>query len=220
MNFKTLSVSALTLALLASSCGPKITQEEHDNFILLHQKGGKSISYCPESGVQLLYDKGYAFKDLNKNGKLDIYEDWRMAPEDRAADLASQISIEHIAGLMLYSSHTRIPQQSKSKPMSFTYGGKPFAQSEADSADICDQLRKAIIEDNLRHVLFTQIASPGLAATIFRLLLKAFHSVFQQTTALTLATRPELQMSITPDVMANHHAGLLHLDLEHRLIRK
>lgn len=164
MNFKTLSVSALTLALLASSCGPKITQEEHDNFILLHQKGGKSISYCPKSGVQLLYDKGYAFKDLNKNGKLDIYEDWRMAPEDRAADLASQISIEHIAGLMLYSSHTRIPQQSKSKPMSFTYGGKPFAQSEADSADICDQLRKAIIEDNLRHVLFTQIASPGLAA--------------------------------------------------------
>jgi beta-glucosidase len=164
MNFKTLSVSALTLALLASSCGPKITQEEHENFILLHQKGGKSISYCPESGVQILYDKGYAFKDLNKNGKLDIYEDWRMSPEDRAADLASQISIEHIAGLMLYSSHTRIPQQSKSKPMSFTYGGKPFAQSEADSADICDQLRKAIVEDNLRHVLFTQIASPGLAA--------------------------------------------------------
>ena len=82
MNFKTLSVSALTLALLASSCGPKVTQEEHDNFILLHQKGGKSISYCPESGVQLLYDKGYAFKDLNKNGKLDIYEDWRMSPED------------------------------------------------------------------------------------------------------------------------------------------
>ena len=140
MNFKTLSVSALTLALLASSCGPKITQEEHDNFILLHQKGGKSISYCPESGVQLLYDKGYAFKDLNKNGKLDIYEDWRMAPEDRAADLASQISIEHIAGLMLYSSHTRIPQQSKSKPMSFTYGGKPFAQSEATYATSCAKL--------------------------------------------------------------------------------
>ena len=68
----------------------------------------------------MIYDNGYAFKDLNRNGRLDIYEDWRIAPEERAADLASQISIEQIAGLMLYSSHTRIPQYSNSKPMSFT----------------------------------------------------------------------------------------------------
>ena len=76
MNNKSIIASFLTLAILIS-CGPRITQEEHDNFILLHQKGGKSISYCPESGVQLLYDKGYAFKDLNRNGELDVYEDWR-----------------------------------------------------------------------------------------------------------------------------------------------
>ena len=163
MNNKSIIASFLTLAILIS-CGPRITQEEHDNFILLHQKGGKSISYCPESGVQLLYDKGYAFKDLNRNGELDVYEDWRKSSEERAADLASQISIEQIAGLMLYSAHTRIPQYSRSKPMNFTYDGKPFSQSDADSSDLCDQIKKAVIEDNLRHILITRISSANVAA--------------------------------------------------------
>jgi len=45
------------------------------------------------------------YKDLNKNGKLDPYEDWRLSVDQRTADLASQMSYQEIAGLMLYSSH-------------------------------------------------------------------------------------------------------------------
>ncbi|RAK11696.1 putative repeat protein (TIGR02543 family) [Halanaerobium saccharolyticum] len=45
------------------------------------------------------------YKDLNKNGKLDPYEDWRLSVDERTADLASQMSYQEIAGLMLYSSH-------------------------------------------------------------------------------------------------------------------
>ena len=33
---------------------------------------------------------GYQFKDLNDNGELDVYEDWRKTPEERADDLLSQ----------------------------------------------------------------------------------------------------------------------------------
>ena len=157
-------LTALLALLCLASCGPKITEEQHEGFVLLHQRGGKTIGYSPESGVNILYDKGYAFKDLNRNGSIDVYEDWRLKPEDRAADLASQISVEQIAGLMLYSSHTRIPAYSRSKPMSFTYGGVPFKDSDADSSDLCDQLKKAVTEDNLRHVLITKISSPRTAA--------------------------------------------------------
>lgn len=68
-------------------------------------KGGKALGYSADSGVKLLFDKGFAFKDLNKNRKLDNYEDWRLNDEERAKDLASKLSVDQIAGLMLYSPH-------------------------------------------------------------------------------------------------------------------
>ncbi|MBV9444220.1 MAG: hypothetical protein JO217_16170 [Acidobacteriaceae bacterium] len=45
---------------------------------------------------------GLQFKDLNRNGKLDGYEDWRKTPATRAADLVSQMSIEDLACLMVH----------------------------------------------------------------------------------------------------------------------
>ena len=54
---------------------------------MLKQRGGKDISYSPASGIHILYDKGYAFKDLNRNGKIDIYEDWRKSSDERASGL-------------------------------------------------------------------------------------------------------------------------------------
>ncbi len=44
---------------------------------------------------------GLLFKDLNKNWKLDPYEDWRLAPEARANDLVSRMNLEEKAGLMV-----------------------------------------------------------------------------------------------------------------------
>ena len=105
---KNICFSAVLLCLVAAmltGCGPKYSIEEHGQYNLVIQNGGQTLGYSPESGVQLIEDGGYAFKDLNKNGKLDVYEDWRESPEDRAKDLAAQLSTEEIAGLMLYSSH-------------------------------------------------------------------------------------------------------------------
>ncbi|MBG9988494.1 glycoside hydrolase family 3 C-terminal domain-containing protein [Aerococcaceae bacterium DSM 111176] len=44
---------------------------------------------------------GLKFKDLNGNGKLDAYEDWRLSPEERAKDLVAQMTKEEKAGMML-----------------------------------------------------------------------------------------------------------------------
>lgn len=46
----------------------------------------------------------YSFKDLNRNGKLDPYEDWRLSNETRAKDLLSKMTVEEKAGFMLISS--------------------------------------------------------------------------------------------------------------------
>lgn len=53
--------------------------------------------------VKVLKNSGIEFKDLNKNGKLDKYEDWRLPAEVRTKDLLSQMTLEEKVGFMLIS---------------------------------------------------------------------------------------------------------------------
>ena len=48
-------------------------------------------------------DKYFTYRDLNKNGKLDIYEDEREPIEKRIQDLLRQMTLEEKAGMMFYS---------------------------------------------------------------------------------------------------------------------
>jgi beta-glucosidase len=45
-------------------------------------------------------ENGIPYRDLNKNGKLDIYEDMRQPLEARVEDLLSQMTLEEKAGIM------------------------------------------------------------------------------------------------------------------------
>ncbi|MBS4193616.1 glycoside hydrolase family 3 C-terminal domain-containing protein [Bacillus sp. FJAT-49870] len=125
-------------------------------------EGGPTLGYSTESGVGILEVDGKFFKDLNKDGKLDKYEDWRLSPEERAKDLASKMSIDQIAGLMLYSSHQAIPASKGFFPG--TFDGKPFDESNAKPSDLSDQQKDFLINDDLRHVLITTVESPKIAA--------------------------------------------------------
>ena len=61
----------------------------------------------PELGirtVKIIEVDDYQFKDLNKNGELDKYEDWRLSPNERSQDLLSKMSVEEKAGFMLINS--------------------------------------------------------------------------------------------------------------------
>lgn len=60
----------------------------------------------PQLGTRsapLIQSQGLKFKDLNKNGKLDAYEDWRLPNEQRAKNLLSLMSLEEKVGFMLIS---------------------------------------------------------------------------------------------------------------------
>ena len=150
----------LAALLLLAACGPNWKESEADGYKLVTQKGGATLGY---TSAPLLIVDGYAFKDLNRNGALDPYEDWRLPAEARARDLASQLSIEEIAGLMLYSGHQAVPGSAYGFGGA-TYGGKPFAESGAAPSDLTDQQRKFLTEDNLRAVLVTTVESPAVAA--------------------------------------------------------
>ena len=63
----------------------------------------KSQPFLGYKTVQILNLEGFQFKDLNKNGKLDKYEDWRLSNDARAKDLLTKMSVEDKVGFMLIS---------------------------------------------------------------------------------------------------------------------
>lgn len=136
---------------------------QQENFTIVKNNKGADIGYSPESGVKILTINGKKFKDLNKNGKLDKYEDWRLSADERAKDLASKMTVEQIAGLMLYSRHQSLPAGVSGYNLG-TYNGKVFPESNAKAYDLADQQKAFLQEDNLRHVLITNVESPEVAA--------------------------------------------------------
>lgn len=137
--------------------------QESKNFRIIENTNGATLGYSPTSGVKILTVDGFKFKDLNKNGKLDKYEDWRLPVDERAKDLAQKMSLEQIAGLMLYSIHQAIPSNEVGFA-SGTYNGKPFSKSGANPWDLSDAQKTFLKDDNLRHVLITSVQSPEVAA--------------------------------------------------------
>lgn len=137
--------------------------QDNNSILRVANQNGPVLGYSASSGVKLLKVNGLYFKDLNRDSKLDKYEDWRLSVDERAKDLASKMTVEQIAGLMLYSVHQAVP----ANPRGFgaaTYNGKPFAESGAKASDLTDQQRKFLTDDNLRHVLVTRVQTPEIAA--------------------------------------------------------
>ncbi len=88
------------MLLLFAACG----DDGDDKSGEVPEENGCESVYCvdgqlvqPEIGVRsrtVITVDGYQFKDSNGNGSLDAYEDWRLATEDRVADLVSKMDIE------------------------------------------------------------------------------------------------------------------------------
>ncbi len=123
-----------------------------------------TLGYSSTSGLNIIYKEGLPFKDLNKNGQVDIYEDWRRNVVERAKDLASKMTVDQIAGLMLYSRHQSVPVASAGM-FAGTYEGKAFTESGKKASDLSDQQIAFLTTDNLRHVLMTSVQGPSIAAT-------------------------------------------------------
>ncbi|MGJ1192117.1 hypothetical protein [Sphingobacterium siyangense] len=129
----------------------------------IENKYGPVLGYSTTSGVKILSIAGNKFKDLNRNGKLDRYEDWRLTPEERAKDLASKLSVDQIAGLMLYSRHQALPAPAFGF-MAGTYQGKNYQEGIVSPWALTDQQREFLEKDGLRHVLLTAVEDPETAA--------------------------------------------------------
>ncbi|NLP37313.1 MAG: glycoside hydrolase family 3 protein [Firmicutes bacterium] len=163
------------------------------NIATITNMGGKTLSFNLSSGVSILTVDGYAFKDLNKNGKLDPYEDWRLPARERAKDLAQRMSIEQIAGLMLHSSHQAVPADGW---FGGTYNGKKYAESGAKPWELTDQQKEFIKKAHGRHLLVTTVQDAETAAR--------WNNNLQ---ALAEALEPGIPVNISSDPRHGSDAG-------------
>lgn len=159
-----ISLSCMMLILL-SGC----RQSEESNkmqFVTIKNVNGPTLGYSLKSGVNILAVSGLKFKDLNRNGLLDPYEDWRLPVDERAKDLASRMSIGQISGLMLYSPHQSLPADPMGEGIitEGSYNGKNFEESTAESWNLTDQQRAFLKDDNVRHLLITKVDCTESAA--------------------------------------------------------
>ena len=133
------SVLFLIPVLLLSACGRNvITTQRQEGYTLLHQTQGPTLGYTT---APILEVDGYAFKDLSRDGRLDVYEDWRKPAAERAEDLASRLTLEEICGLMLYSSAV-----------------------DANDTTLDAKEQSLLSEDHIRHMLVRNVASPAVGA--------------------------------------------------------
>ena len=98
-------------------------------------------------------DVDYIFRDLNKNGKLDIYEDERQSVEKRVQDLLKQMTLEEKAGMMFYAmAKVNADGTIEDKP-----GTDIFSQ-------IAPNALKPINEQHLTHFNLFSVPSPDTLA--------------------------------------------------------
>ncbi|WP_232547236.1 glycoside hydrolase family 3 N-terminal domain-containing protein [Propioniciclava soli] len=115
---------------------------------------GPTISTATGRVVEI---DGRWFRDLAGTGELIPAGDWRLDATARARDLAGRLSLEQIAGLMLYSRHQTVPSL-PGGPFSSTYGGQPYDPDVHAPDDLTDGQRELILRDNIRHVLVITFA--------------------------------------------------------------
>lgn len=85
MKFRALLLSAAASIALAQAALAAPAQP------VLGTRGGATLSV-----------DGLSFRDLNRDGELEPYEDWRLTPDQRAADLVARMTLEEKAGQMMH----------------------------------------------------------------------------------------------------------------------
>ena len=85
-----LTFSAILFFSTQVDAQKKWTEQTKGNISVITNNGGQTIGYSTASGIKIITIDGFGFKDLNKNGRLDKYEDWRLTADVRAKDLASR----------------------------------------------------------------------------------------------------------------------------------
>ena len=136
------------------------TTQQKNGFYLVSNSGGRELAMAD---LRLKEADGFAFKNLSGAEELLPYEDWRLDAEVRAEDLAGRLSVEQIAGLMLWSPHQMVPFV-PGLPFKGHYDGGDFVPGVTDPAALTDEQKDFVAQENLRNFLLVVTESADTAA--------------------------------------------------------
>ncbi|HLO60532.1 MAG TPA: glycoside hydrolase family 3 N-terminal domain-containing protein [Bacteroidales bacterium] len=119
----------------------------------------------------IIKEGGYEFKDLNKNEKLDPYEDWRLPVDQRIDNLISLMTLEEKVGLMfhpniavpadgkvVYDSRKELGNEAYAGPVGpGGQGGKAMGMGQMQ---VGADAKTFIEEKNFRNILNNGVAPP------------------------------------------------------------
>ncbi|MDE6893232.1 MAG: beta-glucosidase, partial [Lachnospiraceae bacterium] len=134
--------------------------EQKDGYILYVNQNGPALG---SADGKILEKDGFVFRDLAGCGELLPYEDWRLDAKERAQDLASRLSVEEIAGLMMYSPHQMVPAL-PGGVFGGTYEGKDYQPGVTRDDALTDQQQAFLSKDHIRHVLAVVYKDTEVAA--------------------------------------------------------
>ena len=135
-------------------------RQQQQGYVTYENPRGPRISTALDRVVE---QDGLYFRDPAGCGQLLPYADWRLDADTRARDLASRMTVEQIAGLMLYSPHQMVPGMEQG-PFTASYGGRPYSQAGVDPWALTDQQKEFVVKDHVRHVLMMRVESADAAA--------------------------------------------------------
>lgn len=117
----------LTVAMIASlGAMPAMAEEsvikESESGFYYIEANGEQAKLSAASQDKFIQVDGLYFKDLNGNGTLDVYEDYRQPVENRVADLLSQMDMDEKAGTLIFaciagSNGSTIPRRQSCIPL-------------------------------------------------------------------------------------------------------
>jgi beta-glucosidase len=126
---------------------------------------------------------GYTFRDLNKNGKLDIYEDTRQPVDARVSDLLGQMTLDEKAG-MLFINGARVNEDGsiEDKPAKGLFAFAPNAL-------------KLIREKKMNHFNFWAVPSPAALAQWYNSMQEYVQDSTRLGIPITIASDPRNHFS-------------------------
>nr|MBR4280949.1 hypothetical protein [Clostridia bacterium] len=135
-------LSSLVFPAMAEQ--PEVIKESASGFYYIEANGDQVRLSAADKDIFFQAD-GLWFKDLNGNGALDIYEDWRQDINARVADLLSQMTPEEKGGTLIFAC---VAGKNGSTVTDFN---QPIAgfQGDAGSASVIGPDHPAITSDEL-----------------------------------------------------------------------
>ena len=128
-------------------------------------------------GAPVLEQGGLRFKDLNRSGAVDPYEDWRLTPDARARDLVGRMTPEEKAGTMMHGT---------------ARGAGPMAMAGVGTS-YDTAANRALIDTAKVTSMITRLGGPPAA-------LAAQNNVLQE-----IAERTRLGIPVTVSTDPRHH---------------